>query len=163
MINKNQSPSRVKFRLIVGAIFVAAFITACPNPDQLMDARINDFLDDLSDFETGATSANQSLAERIVNRHIHPGAEDRDAARFPAYWENSQFDPFDATSYSWSLSNSQESSSFSGTNRRSGTVTRTGAAGGSITAVFFMKQSGSDWLIRAIDDGGDGNLLQNIR
>lgn len=160
-----KSSSTNRYRLIAMAVFVAAVITACPNPDQMMDARISDFLGDLSGFEEGATAANDSLAETIVNRHIHPDADDADAALSPAYWETSSFDPFDATDYTWSMSSSAESGEYGGTNERTGSVAITRPGGdGTISVVFFMKQNGADWLIRAIDDGdGSSRLLENIR
>lgn len=161
MKRQSKPATRIRVRLILGAIFVAAFITACPNPDQLMDARINDFLRDVAQLD-GTGGANLDRADSIVTDHLHPQMESRDQARSPQFWDDSFLNAFGTTSYSWSVTSVDDVPTFSQSVRRSGTVVRSGG-GGSTPARFFMKQSGADWLIRAIDDGGDGNLLQNIR
>lgn len=163
MRNKNQTPSRVKFRLILGAIIVAAFITACPNPDQLMDARINDFLSDLAQLD--GSSGDNAKVENIVSTHLHPDAQSGDQAS-AEFWRTSIFNADNAQSYTWTLVSTGDVTGFGGATRRTGTV-RVNLGGGDSTPLsnvrFFMKQSGMDWRIRAINDGADDNLFQNIR
>jgi hypothetical protein len=163
-MNMNRTSSNTnRYRLIAMAVFVAAVITACPNPDQMMDARINDFLGDLAQLD--GTADDDARVESIVSTHLHPEAQSGDQAT-AAFWINSVFDADNAESYTWSFSSSTEVTDFEGSTRRSGTVALTRSSGDTTNLTdirFFMKQSGMDWRIRAIADGGDGNLFQNIR
>ncbi|MFW6253096.1 MAG: hypothetical protein ACOC4F_04115, partial [bacterium] len=82
------------------------------------------------------------------------------------FWNDSVFSADEAEGYTWTSESSTDETDFDGSTRRSGTVTliRSGDDTTNLDDIrFFMKQSGSDWRIRAIADGGDGNLFQNIR
>ncbi len=165
MKRQSKPATKIRVRLILGAIFVAAFITACPNPDQLMDARINDFLDDLSRI-TGEDSSDDSRASQIVDRHLHPEARNADQVRTASYW-NDAFNAENATAFSWTLGSSGDDAALGGTVRRTGTVRGTLSSGDVDTrsgVSFYMKESGSNWLIRGIRESGASNfLLENIR
>lgn len=158
-----KSSNTNRYRLIAMAVVVAAVITACPDPDQMMDARISDFLGDLAQLD--GTAGDDARVESIVSTHLHPDAQSGDQAT-ANFWRTSVFDADNAESYMWSSASSTEVTDFEGSTRRSGSVTlnRGGGDSSNLTDIrFFMKQSGMEWRIRAIADGGDGNLFQNIR
>ncbi len=152
-----------RLRLFAMAVFVAVVITACPDPDQLMDARIQDFLDDLAELD--GTAEDETRVESIVDTHLHPDAQSGDQAT-ASFWNDSVFSADEAEGYTWTSESSTDETDFDGSTRRSGTVAliRSGGDTTNLSDIrFFMKQSGSDWRIRAIADGGDGNLFQSIR
>lgn len=104
-----------------------------------------------------------------MDRHIHPDTESFSNAKSSGIWESSFLNSGNAE-YSWSIQDNSESSEFSGSRRVVVSIDVEISGSGTSNypdAVFYMKQDGSDWKIRAIYESvaredADDPLLRSI-
>lgn len=134
-----------KFLSIIGLVIL---LVACSDPAVSINARIGDFLDDLRDENYGST----------IERHFHSNVTTD--VRAAETWQGSNFRSGESSGYSWNESSRSEVSDYSGSTRVSGILTielDSDIDDDTANIVFFMKTQDGDWMIRAINDGGEGD------
>ncbi|MFW6387897.1 MAG: hypothetical protein ACOC0B_01350 [bacterium] len=140
------------------AVSLVLSVAGCSLFPVSIEARLGDFFDDLEDASSDSDYGD------LVDRHIHP-----DAARFSqaksAEWWDGTFLGGDGSDYSWSVQDNSESSEFSGSRRVEVSVDVNSISYDD--TVFYMKQDGSDWKIRAIYESvaledDDDPLLESV-
>ncbi len=139
--------------LTVGALAAVVFAGCDLFGSVSIDARIASFLDDLEAENYGSQVAS----------HFHSSVT-TNVSGSAGQWE--YFNPSEASRYTWAKQSESSSNEYGGTTRVPGTLTidlTTGGTDGPKPLVFYMKVEDGDWMIRAIDDGGDDVFIFNIR
>ncbi|MFP4642811.1 MAG: hypothetical protein ACLFM0_00495 [Spirochaetales bacterium] len=141
---KGKSLRCVRPVLFAAAASLVLLVGACEEPSVSIEARLGDFFDDLGDARSDSEHA------ALVRRHFHPDTENFSQIWTAQFWQNSIFRSRNVSSYSWTIESESESDEYGGTTRVRVGVEPSGPP--SFDADFYMKTSGGDQKIRAVDD-----------
>ncbi len=141
---KAEALGSIRAILLAAIPVLVLFVTACEEPSAAFDARLGDFFDDLGDASSNSDHA------QLVDRHFHPDTQSLSAIRTAEFWEGTKFDSPNVSSYSWTRGDDTSSDDHGGTQRVSVRVNPSGRL--AFDADFYMKESGGEQKIRALDD-----------